>query len=68
MDWYIPPDNVISAEYSFPALADCERKAIQAKMFENSNATQGTPWLLTFPRNFGAIPLRAIWVIVLEAT
>ena len=62
------PESVISASYTVPAASDTDRKAIHAIKFEKSNATHGTPTLLTFPNTLGAFPFLAINSIVLELT
>lgn len=62
------PESVMSALYSVPAELDCDRNAMQANTFVNNSAAHGTPRLSVLPKNFGAMPLRAIWVIVRLAT
>lgn len=64
----LPPDSVISAEYSFPASDESERNAIQAKRFGKHNATHGTPYLLVRLMKRGALPFRDMYSIVLDAT
>jgi hypothetical protein len=65
---YLPPDRVIRAEYTTPALADTSRNERQAQIFENINAAHGTPALLVTPRKPGALPLRAMNRTVRDAT
>lgn len=52
----IPPDSVIRAEYTSPALDDCPKKTMHANMFVKISPTHGTPALLARPMNLGAFP------------
>ena len=62
------PDKVISALYTVPAASETDKNAIHAIRLEKISATQGTPALLTFPMNFGALPFRAMKSIVRDET
>lgn len=64
----VPPDRVMSASKTCPALEDCPRKTMQAKILVKINPTQGTPALLARPMNRGALPLRDMKRSVREAT
>lgn len=64
----IPPDSVMSASKTCPALEDCPRNTIQAKILVKISPTQGTPALFARPMNFGALLLRDMKRSVREAT
>ena len=68
MENNIPPERVIKAEYTRPALEDCPKNTMQAKIFVVIRPTHGTPSLFVRPMNFGAFPLRDMKSSVLDAT
>lgn len=59
---------MIKAEYTAPALDDCPRKTMQAKIFVTMSPTHGTPALLACPINLGALPLRDMKRRIRDAT
>jgi hypothetical protein len=65
---YMPPERVINAEYTRPALEDCPKNTMQAKILVNIKPTQGTPSLLVRPINLGAFLFRDMYSNVLDAT
>jgi len=68
IDGNVPPERVINASKTFPALDDWPRNTMQAKMLVNISPTHGTPALFARPINLGALPLRDMKSSVREAT
>lgn len=64
----VPPERVINASKTFPALDDWPRNTIQAKTLVKISPTQGTPALFARPMNLGALPFLDMKRSVREAT